>query len=103
MIVDVPTEDVVQHQAGMKTLTPAQLSELRELALLLAAQVVEHQLQTYMDSHGIQQSWGTQERILVCITPRSNAREMIESGARAATRFHGQLFAIVCETARSHS
>jgi two-component system sensor histidine kinase KdpD len=94
VIVDVPTDDVVQQQAGMKTLTPGQLSELRELALLLAAQVVEHQLQTYMDSHGIQQSWGTQERILVCITPRSNAREMIESGARAATRFHGQLFAI---------
>jgi two-component system, OmpR family, sensor histidine kinase KdpD len=94
VIVDVPTEDVVQQQAGTKTPTPAQLSELRELALLLAAQVVERQLQNYMDSHGIQQSWGTQERILVCITPRSNAREMIESGARAAGRFHGQLFAI---------
>jgi two-component system, OmpR family, sensor histidine kinase KdpD len=47
-----------------------------------------------MDSHGILQSWGTQERILVCITPRSSARQMLESGARAAQRFHGQLLAL---------
>jgi two-component system sensor histidine kinase KdpD len=93
VIVDVPAEDLSQH-GGSSRLNPEQLSELRELALLLAAQVVEHQLQCYMDSHGILQSWGTQERILVCITPRSSARQMIESGARAAQRFHGQLLAI---------
>jgi two-component system sensor histidine kinase KdpD len=62
--------------------------------LLLAAQVVEHQLQRYMESHGIVQSWGTQERILVCITPRSSARDMLASGARATSRFHAQLLAI---------
>jgi two-component system sensor histidine kinase KdpD len=62
--------------------------------LLLAADVVERQLQRYMDLHGIQQSWGTQERILVCITPRSNARRMIEVGSRNASSFHGRLFAL---------
>src|ERR1700688_450898 len=90
----VPAEDLAQHGGGSSNLKPAQLSELRELALLLAAQVVEEQLQRYMESHGILQSWGTQERILVCITPRSSAREMVESGARAAQRFHGQLLAV---------
>jgi two-component system sensor histidine kinase KdpD len=93
VIVDVPAEELTQH-GGTSNLNPAQLSELRELALLLAAQVVEQQLQHYMESHGILQSWGTQERILVCITPRSNAREMLQSGARAAQRFHGQLLAV---------
>lgn len=93
VIVDVPAEQLKMH-GGPGLLSPEQLSELRELALLLAAQVVEHQLQRYMDSHGIMQSWGTQERILVCITPRSNARRMLESGARAAQRFHGQLLAL---------
>ena len=91
--MDVPAEELTQH-GGPGNLNPAQLSELRELALLLAAQVVEEQLQRYMDAHGILQSWGTQERILVCITPRSSAREMLESGARAAQRFHGQLLAV---------
>jgi two-component system sensor histidine kinase KdpD len=93
VIVDVPAEELTQH-GGTSNLNPAQLSELRELALLLAAQVVEKQLQHYMDAHGILQSWGTQERILVCITPRSSAREMLQSGARAAQRFHGQLLAV---------
>jgi two-component system sensor histidine kinase KdpD len=93
VIVDVPAEELTAH-GGTSRLSPAQLSELRELALLLAAQVVERQLQRYMDAHGILQSWGTQERILVCITPRSSAREMLQSGARAAQRFHGQLLAV---------
>jgi two-component system sensor histidine kinase KdpD len=93
VIVDVPAEQLTQH-GGPGSLNPGQLSELRELALLLAAQVVEQQLQRYMDSHGIVQSWGTQERILVCITPRSSAREMLQSGARAGQRFHGQVLAV---------
>ena len=78
-IVDAPTSQPAQAQ-------------LREMALCLAAEVIEGQLQRYMDVHGIHQSWGTQERILVCVTPRSNAKAMIESGRRNADRFHGQLF-----------
>jgi two-component system sensor histidine kinase KdpD len=88
VIVDVPAEETTSN------LTPDQLTRLRELALLLAAQVVEVQLQRYMDSHGIHQSWGTQERILICITPRSSARAMLESGARSTQRFHGQMLAV---------
>jgi two-component system sensor histidine kinase KdpD len=93
VIVDVPAEELTQH-GGPGNLKHSQLSELRELALLLAAQVVERQLQRYMEAHGIVQSWGTQERILVCITPRSSARDMLASGARATSRFHAQLLAI---------
>jgi two-component system sensor histidine kinase KdpD len=67
------------------------LTELRELALLLAADVVDYQLREYLDSHGVSANWGTQERILVCLTPRSNADEMLRSGQRNARRFHGAL------------
>ncbi|MCU1327373.1 MAG: Osmosensitive channel His kinase sensor domain [Bryobacterales bacterium] len=93
VIVDVPAEDLVRpgERSDLSTL---QLTELRELALLVAAQVVEEQLQRYMAVHGIRQSWSTQERILVCLTPRSNARAMIESAARATRRFHGQMLAV---------
>lgn len=93
VVVDVPAEGLV-HNGGSGNLEAHQLSELRELALLLAAAVVEGQLLRYMKSHGIRQSWGTQERIQVCITPHANARPMLESGARAANRFHAQLFAV---------
>lgn len=67
------------------------LSKLRELALVLAADVVDHQLAEYLERHGIAQHLGTQERILVCITPRANARQMIETGRIIADRFHGEL------------
>jgi len=92
VIVDVPAEDVVRP-GERGNLTAEQLSGLREQALLLAAQVVEEQLQRYMGAHGIRQSWSTQERLLVCITPRS-ARGMLDSAARATERFHGQLLAV---------
>ena len=67
------------------------LSELREIALLLAADVVDRQLEAYLQRNGIASTFGTQERILVCITPRANAGPMIESGRRNAERFHGDL------------
>jgi two-component system sensor histidine kinase KdpD len=93
-VVDVPEVELIE--AGGATQTRP-LSRMRELALCLAAEVIEGQLVRYMDLHGIRQAWGTQERILVCITPRSNARAMIESGRRNAERFHGQLLAAYVE------
>lgn len=72
-------------------LSQMQLSELREIALLLAADVVDKQLERYLARHGIKQQWGTQERILVLITPRANARRMLETAARNRDRFHGEM------------
>lgn len=67
-------------------------SRLREMALLLAAEVVEGELRHYLHAHHIEEIWGTQERILVGITPRSDARPILESGRRNVDRFHGELF-----------
>jgi two-component system sensor histidine kinase KdpD len=67
-------------------------SQLREMALLVAAEVVEAELRAYLLAHHIDEIWGTQERILVGITPRSDARPILESGRRNADRFHGELF-----------
>jgi two-component system sensor histidine kinase KdpD len=64
------------------------------MALVLAADVVDHQLSDYLEKHGIKQSYGAQERILVCITPRANANEMIETAQRIAERFHGELIVV---------
>jgi two-component system sensor histidine kinase KdpD len=71
-----------------------QLSQLRQRALLLTADTVDRQLEQYLALHGIQSTWGTQERILVAMTPRANAAKMLASGRRNADRFHGELFAI---------
>jgi two-component system sensor histidine kinase KdpD len=80
-IVDAPAEEPRRQQ----------LSRLREMALVLAADVVEHQLTEYLESHGIKQPLLAHERILVCITPRANVREMIDAARTTAERFHGEL------------
>jgi len=99
-IVDAPPDFCLQrgsrpafiNGAGPAALSPQQLSELREIALLLAADVVDHQLEAYLVRHGIQQLWGTHERILVGLTPHADAARMLASGKRNADRFHGELY-----------
>ncbi len=82
VVVDAPP-DLLSNSASFEN----KLSELREMALVLAADVVDRQLE-------VQSNWGAQERILVCITPRANAEPMIASGVRNTQRFHGELYAI---------
>src|SRR5580704_15481152 len=87
VVVDAPPETDAAIEAH-------QSSQLRQRALLITADVVDRQLEAYLRLHGLQSSWGTQERILVCMTPRANAAKMLASGRRNADRFHGELFAI---------
>ncbi len=100
VLVDVPAE-LLLERAGQPSATgpaaseqPRRLSALREIALLLAAEVVDRQLEDYLLAHGIEQLWGTQERILVCLTRGANNQAMIESGRRNADRFQGKLFGV---------
>jgi two-component system, OmpR family, sensor histidine kinase KdpD len=96
VVVDAPPEScmsVLEDGNAAAKLGQVQLSELREIALLLAADVVDQQLEGYLARHGIEQLWGTQERILVCLTPNADAARMLESGARNRDRFHGELIA----------
>lgn len=102
-IVDAPPEYCVDRAIGKSGAPVApdefarQLSELREIALLLAAEVVDHQLEEYLRRNGLDQHYGANERILVCLTPRSNAALMIRRARRQAERFHGELYAVYVE------
>jgi two-component system sensor histidine kinase KdpD len=100
VLVDVPPELLLERAHAPSAPAPAsaeqprRLAALREIALLLAAEVVDRQLEDYLLAHGIEQHWGMQERILVCLTRGSNDQAMIASGRRNADRFHGELFAV---------
>jgi two-component system sensor histidine kinase KdpD len=87
VVVDAPPE-------ADAAIPPQQLSQLRQRALLLTAAVVDRQLEEYLRLHGVQSTWGTRERILVCMTPRANAAKLLASGRRNADRFHGELSAV---------
>ncbi len=78
VVVDAPAD------AHSGALSEEQLSELRERALLLAANVVDRRVACNARA---------QERVLVCITPRANASQMLASARLTADRFHGELYA----------
>jgi two-component system, OmpR family, sensor histidine kinase KdpD len=87
-----PSQRTPEEQVGLRR-RQQQLSKLRELALVLAADVVDRQLEDYLEQHGIKQHLGTHERILVCITPRTNVQAMIETAQTMAKRFHAEVIA----------
>lgn len=83
VIVDAPTDKGTERRTA-----------LREMALVLSADVIEVGLQRYLRSHGIEQSWGMHERFLICLTPRANFEKMIASAKRSAARFHCDVLAV---------
>jgi two-component system, OmpR family, sensor histidine kinase KdpD len=98
-LVDAPAEYCLVHGAGTDIDAgpddrSRKLSQLREIALLLAADVVDDQLESYRETRGFARSWGTKERILVCITPKANAERMIRRAQLIRDRFHGELFVV---------
>jgi len=93
-IVDAPPEEPLERppdEQAEAQKRDQRLSRLRELALVLAADVVDHQLNEYLECNGLKQQFGANERILVCITPRANMQEMMEMAQIIAQRFHGEL------------
>jgi two-component system sensor histidine kinase KdpD len=96
VVVDAPAQACLSGDGSVGNkakLTQHQLSELREIALFMAADVVDKQLERYLARHGIEQLWGTQERIAIWMSPGADLNRMIETGARNRDRFHGELIA----------
>jgi two-component system, OmpR family, sensor histidine kinase KdpD len=92
-IVDAPPEQPLERTPEEKEdaeIRAQRLSKLRELALVLAADVVEYQLADYLKRHGIKQHFATRERILVCMTPRANIHEMLQTAQIIAAKFHAE-------------
>jgi two-component system sensor histidine kinase KdpD len=93
-IVDTPPEEPMERSPEEQVEArkrEQRLSKLRELALIFAADVVDYQLNEYLECHGIHQHFGTSERILVCVTPRTNLQEMLDEAQSVADKFHGEL------------
>lgn len=91
---EVPSSGLPPQERAAVLAERHRLSRLRELALLVAASVVDRQLETYLRAHGIGQPGGVQERILVCVSPHINAARILESGSRNADRFQGELHVV---------
>jgi two-component system sensor histidine kinase KdpD len=90
-IVDAPPEEPMERSPDERQKRQDKLSKLRELALVVTADIVDHQLSEYLERHGLRPHFGTHERILVCTTPRANMQEMMSFAQIAAKKFHGEL------------
>jgi two-component system sensor histidine kinase KdpD len=73
---------------------PGNLAALRELALLWVADRVEENLQSYMEAHGIADSWETRERVVVAVTGAPGGEQLVRRAARIAGRLRGGLIGV---------
>jgi two-component system sensor histidine kinase KdpD len=95
-IADAPSEEPLERvpeETEEMNRRQQSLSRLRELTLVLAADIVDYQLGEYLKRHGIRQHLSAQERILICMTPRANARDMLDTAHVIAEKFHAEILA----------
>ncbi len=80
-VVDLPVQELLERLHEGKVYVPHQaaravenffkegnLIALRELALRRTAERVEAKMRGYKAAHGIEESWHTGERVLVCVS-----------------------------------
>lgn len=70
------------------------ISALRELALRKTADEVDEQLQEYRENKRISETWATQDRVMVCLTPRPIAAKLVRRGYRLARRLKGAFWCV---------
>jgi two-component system sensor histidine kinase KdpD len=73
------------------------LNALREITLRQIAMEVDEELETYMKAHGMEDSWQTVERIMVCISSSPTAKKLIRRGALIAKRYRCEWFVVAVE------
>ena len=96
-LVDVAIEELLARLRDGKVYLPDQaqraaghffqrgnLLALRELALRRIAQRVDAEVQQYREDFGVDATWASSERILVCVGPAPSSARLIRTAARMA-------------------
>ena len=55
----------------------------------------------YKAAHGIEETWHTGERVLVCISASPYSKQLVRAARRLATSLHAELVGVYVETAAS--
>jgi two-component system sensor histidine kinase KdpD len=112
-LVDLPPDDLLRRLQEGKVYIPAQaelasqhffrkgnLIALRELALRFTAERVDEQVLLHRRGEGIEQTWPTVERLLVCIGYDEGSSKVIRAARRMATGLHAAWIAVHVEAPR---
>ncbi len=106
-LVDLPPDELLKRLQEGKIYLSAQaelatqhffrkgnLIALRELALRVVADAVDLQVLSHRRGQGIEQTWPTTERLLVCIGADINSAKVVRAARRMATGLHSEWIAI---------
>lgn len=96
-LVDLPPEARIEHPRE-GSLRRGDLLALRELALRRTAECVDSEVRAYRREHGIEATWPTAERILVCIGPGPHAGPLVRAARRMAAGLRADWAALYVET-----
>lgn len=115
-LIDLAPEDLRKRLAEGRVYTPERietaannffrtgnLTALREMALRLTAEHVDHQLQDYMQLKRIAGPWKSRERLLVAVGPSPFSEQLIRWTRRMAYTLEAPWLAVYVETARELS
>lgn len=108
-LIDLPTGELLQRieagqvdvpdRASMRQFyRPGNLAALREIALRRAADRVDDQMRSYMETHAIMGPWPAGERLLVCVGPSPLSQRLVRSGRRLAAHLKAEWTAVYVET-----
>jgi two-component system sensor histidine kinase KdpD len=112
-LIDLPIEELLNRLKEGKVYIPEQaeraiekffrqgnLTALRELTMRRAAERVDDQMLSYMETRAIPGPWPVGERLLVCITPGAVSERLIRTTRRLADELKAEWYAIYVETPR---
>jgi len=112
-LIDLPPEDLLKRLQEGKVYYPEQaelakdgffrkgnLIALREMALRITAERVGAQVLLYRQGLGIKHVWSTNEKILVCVGPGSEALQLIRAARRLATSLQADWIAVHIDSPR---
>jgi two-component system sensor histidine kinase KdpD len=110
-LVDLPADELLQRlrdgkvyvsdqasRALAKFFRKGNLTALRELSLRRAAEQVDNQMLSYMQTRSIPGPWPAGERILVCISSHPMGERLIRVGRRLADDLNAEWYVMFVET-----
>ncbi len=110
-LIDLPPEELLNRLKEGKVYIPEQaeraigkffrkgnLTALRELSMRRAAERVDDQMRSYMETRAISGPWAAGERLLVCISAGTLSERLVRSTRRLADELKAEWFAVFVET-----
>ncbi|MDQ7092510.1 sensor histidine kinase KdpD [Desulfosporosinus sp. PR] len=88
---------IIQGQAAefmKKFFRPGNINALREMSLRYTAKRVDSQLESYMQTHGIDGPWPSGEKIMVCVSSNPFSARLIRTAKRMAARQNSDWLAV---------